>query len=186
MNQAEYANHRGVSRMTATHWKRAGLLVFKVDGNIDVAATDAKLDAHGVKDKRVKRSAPVKPVEPAPVTTPVKEPPAETIEQEAERLAPENPFETRAGAERVKETYLALLRKLEFDEKSGEVVKIAAVAKQVGEQYARVRSRLMSIPAEVAPTIAAFKTAEEVRDYLEREITEALKELSADDGRAGS
>lgn len=41
----------------------------------------------------------------------------ETLEQAAERLIPEllSQFATKADAEKVKETYLALLRKLEYD-----------------------------------------------------------------------
>lgn len=174
INQAGYAAHAGVSRKTVTEWKRHGLLVFVADGLVDVAASDAKRAGHGSKARRaVTGNRPV-----------VTSKPKETPEEAAERIARSEPFATKADAEKVKETYLALLRKLEFDEKSAEVVKIADVAKVVSDEYSRVRSRLSSIPAEVAPRVAAMKSAEEVRDFIEAEVNEALRELSADDGRA--
>lgn len=180
MNQADYGRHRGVSRMQVSHWKKSGLLVFLGDGSVDAEASDARLAGHGVKVKR--------PVKPATSVKTASAEDGESPEEAAKRLTETlgANFNSKADAEKVKETYLALLRKLEFDEKSGEVVRIASVVKRVGEEYSRVRSRLMSIPADVAPTIAAMRTAEEVRDCLEREITEALMELSSDDGRANS
>jgi hypothetical protein len=45
MSQTAYATHRDVSRKTVTVWKQQGLLVFTTGGLIDVAATDAILNA---------------------------------------------------------------------------------------------------------------------------------------------
>jgi len=104
----------------------------------------------------------------------------ETIGQAAERLVPAllTQFETKADAERYKETYLALLKKLEYDEKSREVVKVSAVAQIVGADYAKVRSKLMEIPSSVAPMAVLMKTPEEVRALIEKAITHALEELA--------
>jgi hypothetical protein len=106
----------------------------------------------------------------------------ETLEQAAERLTPSlmTQFRTKADAEVVKETYLALLRKLEFDEKSGEVVRVAEVSNIVGGEYARVRSKLMEIPSAVAPLAVLMKTPEEVRALIEEKIAHALEELAYD------
>jgi hypothetical protein len=111
----------------------------------------------------------------------------ETLEEAAERLTPSlmTQFRTKADAEVVKETYLALLRKLEFDEKSGEVVRVADVSKIVGNEYAKVRSKLMEIPSVVAPLAVLMKTPEEVRALIEEKIAHALEEL-AYDGQSGA
>ncbi len=45
MNQAEYARYRGVARKTITEYKHRGLLVLTEAGKVDVAASDANLDA---------------------------------------------------------------------------------------------------------------------------------------------
>lgn len=87
---------------------------------------------------------------------------------------------SQAAAERLKENYLALLRQLEYDQKSGAVVPVEEVSKAVGEEYARVRTRLLAIPAEQAPRLHRLKTAAEVQDALREIITEVLEELSGD------
>jgi hypothetical protein len=111
----------------------------------------------------------------------------ETLEEAAERLTPEllSQFATKADAEKVKETYLALLRKLEYDEKSREVVKVSEVARIVGAEYAKVRSKLMEIPSSVAPLAVLMKTPEEIRALIEKEVAHALEEL-AYDGNLGA
>lgn len=111
----------------------------------------------------------------------------ETLDEAAERLAPSmlSQFATKADAEKAKETYLALLRKLEYDEKSGEVVKVSEVARIVGAEYAKVRSKLMEIPSSVAPMAVLMKTPEEIRALIEKEVAHALEEL-AYDGNLGA
>ena len=84
------------------------------------------------------------------------------------------------GARRVKENYLALLNQLEYDQKAGAVVWVSDVAKAVGDEYAKVRTRLLAIPAEQAPRLHRLKTVTQVQDALQEIITEALEELTRD------
>ncbi len=81
-------------------------------------------------------------------------------------------------AERTKENYLALLRQLEYDVKSGAVVPVSDVAKEVGAQFAQVRTRLTAIPAECAPRLHRLKSVAEMQDALMSIIVEALEGLS--------
>jgi hypothetical protein len=60
------------------------------------------------------------------------------------------------------------------------VVEVADVAKAVGEEYAKVRTKLLSIPSEHAPRIQRLKTVQEVQDVLHSIIVEALEELTRD------
>lgn len=103
----------------------------------------------------------------------------ETPAQAAERIVLSGAPYDRLEAERIKENYLALLRQLEYDQKSGAVVAVADVAGAVGKQFARVRTRLLAIPAEQAPRLHRLKTVPEVQDALQDVITQALEELSA-------
>jgi hypothetical protein len=80
-----------------------------------------------------------------------------------------------------KENYTALLKQLEYDTKSGAVVLVSEVASVVGAEYARVRTRLLAIPAEKAPDIHRLKTVAQVQEYLQRIIVEALEELTRDE-----
>ena len=102
----------------------------------------------------------------------------ETPAQAAERIVLSGAPYDRIEAERIKENYLALLRQLEYDQKSGAVVAVADVAGAVGKQFARLRTRLLAIPAEQAPRLHRLKTVPEVQDALQDTITEALEELS--------
>lgn len=81
---------------------------------------------------------------------------------------------------KLKENYLARRQRLEFDIKVGSVVVAADVAKIVGAEYARVRSRLLAIPTERAPEVHRLRTVAEVEDRLRSAIVEALWELAGD------
>lgn len=106
----------------------------------------------------------------------------ETPQQAAERLALTlfEMFPTKADAERVKETYLALLRKLEFDKERGTVALLADVFQEVSADYSRVRSRLLPMGAQMGAKLAAMKDPTQVQAAIDRYIAEALKELSYD------
>jgi hypothetical protein len=79
---------------------------------------------------------------------------------------------------RIKENYNALLKQLEYDKESGLVVLVSDVAKLVGEEYAKVRTRLLAIPSNFAPQVHRCQTVSEVNAMLERAIIEALEELT--------
>jgi hypothetical protein len=81
-------------------------------------------------------------------------------------------------AERIKENYLALLRQLEYDTKSAAVVRVDQVAQVFGDACARVRTRLLAIPAELAPELHRKKSVAEIVAVLRRGINEALEELT--------
>ena len=87
---------------------------------------------------------------------------------------------SQAEAERLKENFLALLRQLEYDTKSGAVVEVARVATAVGSIFAKVRTRILAIPAEQAPALHRCATVAEVQALLLRIVTEALEELTLD------
>jgi hypothetical protein len=96
----------------------------------------------------------------------------ETPEDAADRIVRDEGCapHSLAEAERIKENYLALLRQLEYDQKSGAVVAVDDVAQAVAGEYAVLRNRPLSIPAEVAPRVAILKSAEEVQVFLSKEI----------------
>ena len=63
---------------------------------------------------------------------------------------------------RVKEDFFALLNQLEYDTNSGLFVMGGAVLKEIGEEYAKVRTKRLVIPSEQVPQLQLQKTAEEV------------------------
>jgi hypothetical protein len=102
-------------------------------------------------------------------------------DEQAERalalLTAEGIFETRAAAELHRDSYIARMKQLQFEREAGQVVEVESVAKIVGESLARVRTRLLAIPAEQAPRLHRLKTVGELQDAILECITEALEEL---------
>ncbi|AQS88260.1 hypothetical protein AA101099_1785 [Neoasaia chiangmaiensis NBRC 101099] len=159
------------------------------DGSIDPAQVDGdwrratRRGADNRADNLVKRSAD-KPKVSAPakrrkVSAPAKD---ETPAEAAERIVKEAGGDLLPlnAAICLKENFAARLKQLEYDQKAGKVVDVALIAKKVGEEYARVRTRLLAIPAEQAPTLHRFKTVTELQDRLLNLIIRALEELTAD------
>lgn len=217
VSQAEFGRLMGVSRKTITEWKSKGRIVMIGDHVDREASLGKLADAGNVRAKAVtsgERSVVTprrKTVTPLPsvVTSP---PPAgntegnnpappprpgrphlgrprrETPAEAAERIVLNaGGLLSEADAQTLKENYLARLRQLEYDTKAGQVVLIREVVEAVGAEYARVRTRLLAIPAEQAPRLAQLKTVPEIQDALMRMIVEALEELTRDgDGPAAA
>ncbi|HET8667618.1 MAG TPA: hypothetical protein VFM10_06530, partial [Terriglobales bacterium] len=83
-------------------------------------------------------------------------------------------------ARKMRENYEALLKKLKYDEEIRLLVPVAVVADAVGQAFAAVRTRLLSMPAEQAPALKRCKTVAEVQDLLTTLMTEALEGLTTD------
>lgn len=84
-----------------------------------------------------------------------------------------------ADARALKETYLAHLKRLEFETKRAELAPVAAMAAFVEREYATVRERLLAIPGKLSSELDA--------DQIERltaELYEALEELHAEGAAA--
>lgn len=61
----------------------------------------------------------------------------------------------------------------------GDVVLIDVVMGATIAQYAKVRNKLLALPAKVAQQAAALRQAEPVRALIEREVVQALDELTS-------
>jgi hypothetical protein len=160
VSQSEFARLRGVSRQTVTAvWKKQGRLVLTADGKVDVKATEkplalrpetyrggtvkAKPGKAGKKPARTAEESPVSADEAVPI---LDRSPAEIAESSNWTLV---------EAQRVKEIYLALLRKQEFEVERGELVEIEAVAHEVEREYSIVRERLLTFRARSRPLSSA-------------------------------
>ena len=112
----------------------------------------------------------------------------ESLEEAAERIVfrEGRVFETEAEAKRHKESYLALLRELEYDRESGLVVEVDESLRQLAKELSAVRTRLLAIPNKVASRLLHLTHPEVARAIVEREVVDALRELTADDPEQNS
>lgn len=157
MNQAEFARRHGVSRKTVTQWKERGWLVMN-GREIDVEASEIMLEKYR---KTVIREDVLPDEESLPPT----DDDAYQDDGGGEDMSPDKVAErimlatgatmSLDEARRVKENYLALLTKLEYRQKEGELVDLTE-AKEVLFTCARQsRDAWMNWPARVAPLMAA-------------------------------
>lgn len=187
LSQAEYSRYRGVSRKTVTVWKTKGELVLSASGLVDVAASDARLASR----PQVNRGGVTSAIKATgngnePRTPAASKPPAAMLQGSVEEIAVSFDW-SHAEAARVKEVYLALLRKQEFETAQGKLVEIEAVGEAVEREYAVVRERLLAIPGKLAAKLVD-RDRVAIELALSEEINEALNELHDPDpdGRVGS
>jgi hypothetical protein len=196
VTQAEFARQCGVSRKTVTEWKAKGLLSMTPVGLVKVEASewllaDRPQTYRGGTAKRP-NAPPAAEAEPAkPVTDLAR--PAASLEAPVETAAilSQSPAQiaeamgwTTAEAQRVKEIYLALIRRQEYEVGQGKLVEIEAVAVQVEREYAVVRERLLAIPGKLASKLVGLERAE-IDAALFAEVSEALNELHDPGDRSG-
>ncbi|WP_158808639.1 hypothetical protein [Beijerinckia sp. L45] len=175
ISQREFARRDQCDEKLVRRKVTQGYLIPNADGTLDpgLVGTDWR--------KRPKKPAPIADIEPEIV-----EADEDAVDAHAERIAsqlvtsPDFVMLSEAQAKQKKENYLALLKQLEYDVKSGAVVLVEDVASAVVAEFARVRNKLLSIPTRVAPRASILKTANEVKSLLEAEIVLALQELSYD------
>lgn len=181
MNQSEFAKLHGVSRKTATMWKDRGWLVFLADGTIDVSASNANLDRYrntSVVGNKSKVTGNTKQVTTTAPDIEIKE--GETPSQAADRVLASGAVSLLSidGAKCLKENYLALLNRLEYEIKSGSVVDLELAQAILFECARAQRDSWLNWPAKVGPLLAADldieadKVTELLTEYVHAHIAE--------------
>ena len=84
-------------------------------------------------------------------------------------------------ARRRKEAALAGMAELDLSKRRGELIEIESIAEIVGEEYSRVRAKLMGMPVKLAPVLEQATTVQEYREIVEDAVVECLSELAADE-----
>ncbi|MCE9937700.1 RNA polymerase subunit sigma-70 [Serratia liquefaciens] len=191
MNQSDFAKLHGVSRKTVTSWKARGWLVLAGD-DIDVEASNANIErfrktvtrpekkAAGNKqgNKTGNRSSGNKSGNKNDKDLP------ESATKTVERMIAEHGVRmTLDEARQMKENFLALLTQLEYDIKSGQVLPYKDMIEAVGNEYARMRTRLIAIAPEHGPRLRVLASTTNDAEFvqaLQEVVYEAMEELSLD------
>lgn len=77
-----------------------------------------------------------------------------------------------------KETYEALLKKLEYEEKSGKLVEISKMEVDAFTAARVARDKLLGIPDRVAPHLVGQTDIHEIKNRLRKEILSSLQNLT--------
>jgi len=194
LSQADFARHRGVSKPCVTIWKRQGKII--MDGRrVDVAASEALLDSRplvyrgGVTNRapggpNVTRASHSEKPKPNKLNRKRSErnsePPAAIFAALAglpPKLIAASAGWTLADAQREKERYLALLRRHEYELKSGAAVSAKEVELFLAARHGAVRDHILGWPGKLAE-MCADRTRAEIEEILLREAYEVLEELA--------
>ena len=194
ITQADFARARGVSRKTVTQWKKAGLVVLAADGAVDVEASEKLLAGRPNVYRGGKTTASPAPDSNASgVSSAVDNPPDEVEtptngngsdvgarlgDISLEKIMQATGW-SHAEAVKIKETFLALLRVQEYQQKAGELLPRQQTRLFIIDILLRVRSKLLAMPAATAAPVHALKTVAEVRQRLDDTANDILAELSA-------
>ncbi len=74
----------------------------------------------------------------------------------------------------------AAMVELDLAKRRGEVIEIEEVSGVIGDDYANVRAKLLSLPTKLAPQLIGIEDMAECKALIERGVSEALEELTAD------
>jgi len=159
MTQAEYAKHRGVSRV-AVHKAIQGQRIMLMDGKIDPNVADIQWAANT--RARIRNAAPdVAPAAPALIVANDAEP----------RISYEEARRRRELAE-------ASIAEMKQAELAGDLIRTDAVRTAWAGKITSTRDALLQIPARLAPQLAAESDLVAVTGLLELEIRQVLSDLS--------
>lgn len=162
----------GVSHVAIGKARKKGAIPTLSDGTIDPDrlaewAEGRRTPRGGTARERLQVTAEVTaPIAaPAPVSTPV-------------TASGAVPFACRRDAELARDSWVAELRRIEFERESEKVVDAAVVLPAIEAAAHQIRTRLLALPSEQAPRLHRCKTVVELEDALRALITEALEGLS--------
>jgi hypothetical protein len=148
VSSSEFAKSHGVSKMSVSRWRHAGLLRVTEDGRIDVEATDAALRAAGV--GRFKRAEPVV-------------------------VAPEGAL---AEALRKKEVALARTRLQRLYQLKSQWLPVGMVTAGWKLMRARFEEGLRRLPAEIAAAIDGVESMPAMAAVIEAITYRRMTELA--------
>lgn len=158
MSQAEYARHRGCSKVAVGKAVKAGRISL-VNGKIDPAVADIQWQ----KNSRARVSAHTSaqlPLTAAPIAD---EPP------KADDYMFNRNRREAAEAERAE---------LSLAEDKGQLIRVDAVKAAVANVFSATRDALLQIPARLGPQLAAESDASVAQTMLHAEIHQALQQLA--------
>lgn len=180
----EFARREGCSDTLVRRAITQGRLKAKKDGTLDPALIgspwrQANATASKPAEKAAKPPASRQSMDPQAVADGAVGD-GESLEAEAARILNEGDGVDYAEALRRKENWLALLRQLEYEQKSGVLVELAAAQVVLFEASRGQRDAWLNWPAKIGPLLAAelgLEEADRVTEALTAHVHKQISEL---------
>ena len=155
MNLSEYARHRGVSHQAVMRALKEGRITKEPDGSIDPDKADEQWQANTDFSRNPDKARRTVKGETAPASGP---------DYNVSRA--------------VREAYTARLAKLEYEEKTGLLVKAETVKLQWFNTLRIVRDRMLQLPDRLASTFAEELDANKIKAAMDSEIRRILDDAA--------
>lgn len=176
-----YARHRGVSHTAVRKALASGRINAAPDGTIDAqeadrdwaASTDPSKPRNSVTGAPKMSRAPGEPPAALVTASPAEPMPEGTGEGGATRLV-----SSYAASRAARESYLARLAKLDFEQRSGRLVDADEVRAHIFGLGRRMRDALLGIPDRLAPVLVGQADQALIHQLITEELMTSLGELS--------
>lgn len=149
MNQSQYAQHSGVDRKTIGRWIKAGRFIVMDGDLIDVEASDAALKKTAMEKIRGHQTRRRKSL------CPRNDGDDEIDETVRQIMLTEGADLSREEAARIRENYMALQAKLQYEKDSGQTIELAIAEEVLFNAFRQQRDAWLNWPSRVAPLMAA-------------------------------
>jgi hypothetical protein len=182
MSLRAYARHRGVSLRAVQKALSSGRIAAREDGRLDADVADTNWARNTAPRPRPAS----KPVSKGPIKEVAS--PASPHHSDSPRREPTEPPKLESGLEyskarAVRESYLARLAKIDFEERTEKLVSRDEIQVAAFNRYRTFRDGMLNIPDRLAAVLAAEADPRQVHEMLATEIRKALTEF-ADANRA--
>ena len=156
-SQSEFAKQYGYSKAAVTQFKQAGRLVFKSPGILDFAASKQKI--YDTSD--IARKASTDRHEKVRKEKGIQQ------QDKTENYDTGNAFH---NAKTVREKYLALQVKLDYETNLGRMVEKSQVEKIIFERARQFRDGLITCKHRISPELAGIESSKDIENILDREF----------------
>jgi geranylgeranyl pyrophosphate synthase len=175
----------GCSHVAIAKAKKRGRLLTLFDGSIDPDALQkwqrerrAPRGGNVSGNQRTVTTSKTVATDPVKLAVIAKERSGDPLCEEAiSLLTDEGVFANRADAERHRDSYVARLRQLEYEEKAGKLLPADAVREAISVCCNKVKTRLLAMPSEIAPAVYQCGSAAKAHGLIAQYVDEALAEL---------
>jgi hypothetical protein len=165
MNVTAYARHRGVSHVAVLKAIKAGRIIKEADGTIDPVKADTAWEQNTSQAQQRK-------------TTQKEASAARPIDASPSSASGVGNGPSYAQSRAIKEAYLARLAKLEYEEKSGAVVRTDNVKVAWFNILRVLRDRVLNLPDRMAPMLASESDPKRIRELLDAELRQILTDAA--------
>lgn len=187
MSLRAYARHRGVSLRAVQKALSSGRIAAREDGRLDADVADTNW-ARNTAPRPRPASKPPNETTTNKDAPPVASPQSAHHHSDPPRREPPEPPKLESGLEyskarAVRESYLARLAKIDFEERTEKLVSRDEIQVAAFNRYRTFRDGMLNIPDRLAAVLAAEADPRQVHEMLATEIRKALTEF-ADANRA--